>query len=264
MRSAAGRHARGQVIEALVGEPGHLGVEQRQVDELALAGSLAVMQGGQDGAAGVHAGHEIGDCDADLHGLAAGLAGHAHDPAHALDQKVVARPLGEGAGLAEPGDRTIDQAGVLAGQVVVGEPVLLQAAGLEVLDQHVAMADQPPGQGGALRLGDIQAERALVAVRREEIGAFAGLLAVWAGQERRAPAAGIVAGAGPLDLDHVGAQVAQQLGAAGSRQDAGEIEDPQAVKRAGHDASDKFVWNQGLGLVAQGGGQVKRASRRFA
>jgi hypothetical protein len=118
-----------------------------------------------------------------------------------------------------------------------------------------------PGQGRALRLGDIEGQRTLVAIGGEEIGALAGFLAVGAGQERWAPAAGVVAGAGPLDLDHIGAEVAQQLGAAGSRQHAGEIEDPQAVERAGHGSSAWILWDEAMRLVAQPSSKVKRGSR---
>ena len=46
---------------------------------------------------------------------------------------------------------------------------------------------------------------ALVAVARQEVGAKYGT------EERRPPAAGIVAAAGPLELDDVGPEVAEHL-----------------------------------------------------
>ena len=60
------RDAGGEIAGAEIGEHRHLGVEQRHVDRLALAGGVAVAQGGEDRGHGVHAGEEIGDRDADL------------------------------------------------------------------------------------------------------------------------------------------------------------------------------------------------------
>ena len=66
------RDAARQVAGAEVGEHRDLGVEQRHVDRLALAGAVAVAQRGEDRGHGVHAGEEIGDRDADLLRAAAG------------------------------------------------------------------------------------------------------------------------------------------------------------------------------------------------
>ena len=49
--------------------------------------------------------------------------------------------------------------------------------------------------------------------------------------ERRAPAARLVAGAGPLDLDHVGAEVGQHHRRERAGQDPREVEDPQRAER---------------------------------
>src|SRR3546814_13617258 len=49
------------------------------------------------------------------------LAGHAHQPAHALDQEVVAGARGIGPGLAEAGDRAVDQPRIDLRQAVVIE-----------------------------------------------------------------------------------------------------------------------------------------------
>ena len=59
-----------------------------------------------------------------------------------------------------------------------------------------------------------------------EIGG-AEMAAVGRRHERRAPAAGVVAGALALDLDHVGAEIGQKLSGPRPRQDAGEFEDAQ-------------------------------------
>jgi hypothetical protein len=74
---------------------------------------LAVQQRGQDGVAGIQAGQDVGQRDADLLRpgafLALGAAGDAHQAAHALDQEIVAGARGVGAVLAEAGDRAIHE-----------------------------------------------------------------------------------------------------------------------------------------------------------
>src|SRR5207344_693484 len=50
---------------------------------------------------------------------------------------------------------------------------------------------------------------------------------------RRREATGVVAGTGPFDLDHVGAEVGQHLRAGRPREDARQIEHAQAAKWSG-------------------------------
>ena len=65
----------------------------------------------------VHAGHVIDDAGTDLHGAGAGLlpihvAGHADQAAHRLENSVVPGARRVRSGLAESGDRAIDDAGI--------------------------------------------------------------------------------------------------------------------------------------------------------
>ncbi len=106
----------------------------------------------------------------------------------------------------------------------VAEPEPLRHAGQEVLDDHVGAARELEGQPGAVGLLEIDRDAPLVAVDRRERGAH---LAV------AAQRAQVVATAGPLQLDHVGAQVAQEGRAVGPGDDAGEIEDPDALEHGG-------------------------------
>mmetsp|Transcript_9928 Transcript_9928/g.23319 ORF Transcript_9928/g.23319 Transcript_9928/m.23319 type:complete len:212 (-) Transcript_9928:695-1330(-) len=133
--------AAAQIVAAQVGQHRELGVQQRHVDDLALAGGVPVAQSCQDGDRGVEAGEQVCDGHADLLRTAAGqvvaLAGHAHQPAHALDRVVIAGPLGIGTGLAETGDGADHQARMLGKQAVGVEPVAREVADLEVLHQHV-------------------------------------------------------------------------------------------------------------------------------
>ncbi len=52
--------------------------------------------------------------------------------------------------------------------------------------------------------------------------------------ERRAPDAGVIAGALALDLDDVGAEIGQQLPGPGSGENAGELKHAQAGQRFRH------------------------------
>ena len=85
----------------------------------------------------VDAGEEVGNRDARPLRRPVRLAGDVHEAGHALHQVVVARPFRVGAGLAEAGDRAIDEARLSALRRLVVEAVFPEAADLEVLDEHV-------------------------------------------------------------------------------------------------------------------------------
>jgi hypothetical protein len=197
---------------------------------------------------GVHAGDDIGDGHARLLRSAAGqvvaLARDAHQPAHALDHEVVAGALRKRPILPKARDRAIDEARVDLLEAFVVQPVLGQAAHLEVLDQNVADSGQFPDQRRALGRGHVGFDRALVAVGAEVIGRFVGVLAVAVLQVGRPPRAGVVAHAGAFDLDDVGAQVGQVLRAPRAGQDARQVQHADAVKRrrARHDCTVAVPW----------------------
>src|SRR5581483_8919164 len=94
------------------------------------------------------------------------------------------------------GYRAIDQARAVGGERLVVEAEFRQPADLEIFDQHV-------GARGEL---------------------FHEPLAVDAFDEWRPPGAGIVTGALALDLDHVGAEVCEQLAGPRPSQDARKLE----------------------------------------
>jgi len=66
------------------------GLQQRAFDEAANAGSLAFVECGEDALNRPHAGAEIANRQADRSWRPVGLAGHVHDPAHALGDQVEA------------------------------------------------------------------------------------------------------------------------------------------------------------------------------
>ena len=52
--------------------------------------------------------------------------------------------------------------------------------------------------------------------------------------ERRPPVARVVAGAGPLDLDHVGAEIGERLSSPRTRQNARKLKNADASERSRH------------------------------
>ncbi len=233
MRGApAPRHrAREQVVQADVVEPAHLDVQQRDVDVLAVAGAIAVPERAEDRDPRVQPAHDVVDGDADLDGRPVGLAGDAHDAARALRHQIVARPRGGRPVLAVAGDRAVHEVLKLGAQLRVGEPVIGEAADLEVFDQHIGVREQAPDERGALRCGEVDRDRALVAIGAQVVAALRRLRAARVAQERRPPRARLVIDAGPLDLEHVRAEVAQHLRAGRPGEDTAEIEDRDAVER---------------------------------
>src|SRR5262249_31765595 len=110
---------------------------------------------------------------------------------------------------------------------IVAEAVLLERARRLVLGEHVGLLHHLEQHGLALRMLQVERDRLLVGVQREEVAAVhARLLGA-------AVAAGIAL-AGLLPLDDLGAQPGQELGAGGARLELGEVQHANAVEREGH------------------------------
>ena len=101
-----------QHVDRVVGEQRQHRVEHRHVDALPFAGALAGEEGAEDGVGAVDAGVEVGDRRRRLDRRPALLAGVRHDAAGGLEDQVHARLLRHRAGLAEGGDRAVDEARV--------------------------------------------------------------------------------------------------------------------------------------------------------
>jgi hypothetical protein len=190
------------------------------------------VQRGEDRDRGIDAGEQIGGGDPGLLRRTVGLAGDRHHPAHPLNDEVVAGARRVGAGLAEARYRADDQPRVARAQRRRVEPVFDEAAELVILDHHVRTG----GERGDARLargrGDIDRDRALAAIARV-IVSRGEVRAVVALDEGRPPVARVVALAGPLDLDHVRAQIGEQLPRPGAGEDARQFEHAQAGEGAG-------------------------------
>ena len=222
-----GRLAVAVVIDvAAAQEVGH-DLLHRDLHQLALAGALALDVRGQDGGGRVDAGAGVADGGAAADGLAIGKAGHAHHAAGGLGDHVEALVLAVRAGEPEALDTRHDDPWIGRAQALVVEAELLHQAGREVLDHDVGLLDHLQEERPAVGVFQVDRHAALVRVEDQE--------------EHRVeprhfrPVAARLLAAGRLDLEHVGAQPAEELGAGGAGFELGEVEDPHAGQRAfGH------------------------------
>ena len=132
--------------------------------------------------------------------------------------------------LAVAADRAVHEPGVLLAQALVADAEAVEHPGAEGLEQHVGVAHQAQQHLAAPLVLEVDADRALVAVQGQEqrrAGARLGALVV-----RRRPAH-VVAQAGVLDLDHVGAEVGQQQRAEPAGQQPRQVQHADPVRAAG-------------------------------
>ena len=164
----------------------------------------------------IQAGHEIGHRDPGLEGRRrlsiSAETGHAHQPAHGLDDGVVARTVPVRACLAKAGDGAIDKARIDGRQFGVAQAMLFERSDLIVLDQHVRSANQLANDLAARRLGEIECDRALATVAGGEIGRFGRGVALHVRHEGRPPSPAVIAPTTALDLHDIGAEIGQKLG----------------------------------------------------
>ena len=106
----ARRHLAGhRVGRDVVGGPHQPALEQRGVDQAALAGGGALGDGRQHADRRPHAGRQVDDGDADARLRPGRIAVQRDQPGDGLDDRLVARPLLPRAGVAEGAEIGIDQ-----------------------------------------------------------------------------------------------------------------------------------------------------------
>ena len=203
-------------------------LHQRDVDDLPtpVAEHVAVVERRQDALDGEHRGERVAERDSRARRRLVRKAVDVAEASHRLRDGGVARALGVRPGLAVPGDAREDDAGIHRRQLLVAEVPALERAGAEVLGDDVRDAHELEQQLLPLRLAQVQRD-ALLVPRLDgppEGAAFvAGL----------APVAERIRLAGRLDLDHLGAHVAEQPAGERPGEQRAELDQPQARKRPG-------------------------------
>src|SRR5258708_2163243 len=224
------RHARREIIHRLIGQHADRGVDQRGVHITTLAGALAPLQRGENADHRIDAGENVRDRNARAGWFTVGSSGQRHEPADALRHQIVASAARMRAGLAETGDGTVDETRTGRREARIVEPEFLQAADLEVLDQHIGLRRKLTHDAFAVLALEIAFDRALATVGRVEIGSAE--IALLAFDERRSPSARIVTGLLALDLDDVRAEVGEQLSGPRAGENAGQFQHANAGQRA--------------------------------
>ena len=206
-------------------EPGQR-LDEVDVDELPLtAVHVAVVERHHHRVGGGEGGDPVGQHERRQGGRPVGLADHVGEAAHRLGQRAVAGAVALGAAPAVAGD--VQHHDVRVGGVhrlVVDAPAL-EGARPVADDQHVADVEQPVEQLLALGLAQVERDAALVAADAlpHEADAVAAV----------APRAHRVAGAGRLDLDDLGAELAERGAHHRARGEGRRFDDPQPVQRTG-------------------------------
>src|SRR6516164_8961295 len=100
---------------------------------------------------------------------------------------------------------------------------LLHRAWAKVLDERIRLVEQPLEGLAAVGRFEVEGDRLLAPVDRNEIGRFAVL--------ERAVLPRVVALPRRLDLDHARSELGEQQGAVRTRKDAGQIDDRDTRER---------------------------------
>ena len=225
----------------LVDEAGQRRAEQRHVDPLALADgrravAFATDERGEDRHRPEHPADDVADRDPDLGrspAVLVGRPGDRHEPARRLDHEVVARPIRGRPDRAVARDRQVDEPRVERGGASRRRsPRRANPPTRKFSTSTSPSLEQPAQDGGALGALEVEPDAALVAVDRQVVGGGPRPVGRRRSDPRRPPAARRVT-LGRLDLDDVGAEVAEEHRAVRPGQDGRAVDDPQAGERAG-------------------------------
>ena len=221
---ALGDTAGGLIDHGDVLHGGCHGIHQGHIHLLAQAGLLLVHQSGQNAHRHVQGAQHVAQGGSGAGSGTAGPAAGAHEAAHGLADDIIAGTLAQGAGVAEAGNRAVDDAGVDLFQNIIAQAQLFHGAGAVVLQNHVGLLHQFLEDLLALGLLQVQSDAHLAAV---EVGVIHAVAV-----DERSHFAGIVAALGIFDLDDRGAQVSHQYRRIGACQHAAQIQDDNAVQQA--------------------------------
>ena len=180
---------------------------------------------GHGGEGGEGACEVVRDRHAGPHGRTIGIAGQIQQPTERDAESVQPGSGGVGPRLPEDADAHVDE---LLGEVVGAEVPAFHGAGAEVLAQHVRRCHQSLEELLALGLAEVTGDAAPApTLDRPEQRVVLSVLH----RHERADGAHEVALARQFDLDHVGAELAQQAGAERRRNPRPDVDDADAGQR---------------------------------
>ena len=224
-------------------------IGHRGVDHLAFAGLAGMQHRSQHAHREQHgAATEVGHQVERRHRAAFGSTDGVQGPRQREVVQVVTRGVRERAALPPPGHATVDQPRVARQAGLGAQAQALHHTGAEALDQHVGRAHQ--AQGGRTALGPTEVERHRAAPALQHV---AGRI-----EQRRLGAA-----AGPVDAQHVGAQVGQQHAAERRRPHGRELDHAHAAQRTGARARCRHDRPPQLRVETGGIQAVPNAAFRF-
>ena len=188
----------------------------------ALPGGLAVEECARDTEGGEDSGGDIGDGFPHPGGGAVGEAGGRHESAQGLDDSVVGGPFRLCSGLSEAGDRGVDDVGFDFFDVLKGQAEFGCDSRPEVLDDHIAGADEVKQLRMLLGILEIGLDGAFAPVegcevRRSRVG-------------EGTQVTGVVTVARHFDLEDLGALIGEHGGGIRAGQHAREVCDPDPVE----------------------------------
>src|SRR5262249_17102182 len=231
-----GHLARHQIVEGLISKNADRRIDKCRIYIATASGALALRQRRKDPDDRIDAGKNIRHRHPGARRFAFGGPGQVHEPAHALRHQVIARARRIGPVLPETGHGAVDQPRALVAQARIVEPELRETPDLEVLDQYIGsgreLAHDPP----TMLTLEVEFDGTLAAVGRVKV-CRAEVCAAFAGDKRWAPAAGVVARAATLYLDHVGPKIGQDLASPWSGQDTGKLQHTKTSQRPRHKSS---------------------------
>ena len=229
-------------VHHVVVEQRERGAQHRGLDQLPLAGALAVVERARDRHRRGQPRRVVDDRRAGvLRGaLVVGAADHGHQPGVG-GHRAVRRRLERSRALAAVGaDLAVDEAGVEGGEQLVTHAEAFRDAGPHVVHQHVEARDEALDQRLAALVLEVDGDRALAAVERLEALALAG----YDGAD-----VAVVLALARLDLDHVGAEVGEVDAAVRPCGDLRELEHAHAVEGTGRHRRSSVCRSAGVRSV---------------
>ena len=216
-------HTLDPIALGVIGEKCQRGFEQRDLHVLPLTGLLTVHQSRQDAHQCMHAGGLVERGKRTPYRPAILFSGQTHDAGKRLPHQIVTGLLPHRPGSAVSGNGAIDQARIDLAQAAVVDAEALCDPGAIAFDDDLCGLGNFLDDLHTFRRFEIDCDTLLVSIHCQEYRA----LPILAGR----PGTCVIATLGRFDLDHLGTQLSQVLGAQRPRQDFRQIQHAHALER---------------------------------